>query len=141
MGEFETKPPTPPLWAASRHRPYSPGLLAAPPGAAGLRHCQRRGNRRVSQTSCPILRSLERNPPRVQLLLLCCPAASGSLQEAVGAGQSGSRDNLPGQPVPGLRHPQREEVLPHVQLELPLLQFVLKQPIFTLPLEKAVLGW
>ena len=22
--------------------------------------------------------------------------------------------NLPGQPVPGLRHPQREEVLPHV---------------------------
>ena len=31
---------------------------------------------------------------------------------------------LPGQPVPGLRHPQREEVLPHVQLELPLLQFV-----------------
>ena len=32
--------------------------------------------------------------------------------------------NLPGQPVPGLRHPQREEVLPHVQMELPLLQFV-----------------
>ena len=26
--------------------------------------------------------------------------------------------NLPGQPVPGLRHPQREEVLPHVQVEL-----------------------
>ena len=32
--------------------------------------------------------------------------------------------NLPGQPVPGLRHPQREEVLPRVQPELPLLQFV-----------------
>ena len=32
--------------------------------------------------------------------------------------------SLSGQPVPGLRHPQREEVLPHVQLELPLLQFV-----------------
>jgi len=32
--------------------------------------------------------------------------------------------SLPGQPWPGLRHPQREEVLPHVQLELPLLQFV-----------------
>ena len=32
--------------------------------------------------------------------------------------------NLPGQPVPVLRHPQREEVLPRVQLELPLLQFV-----------------
>ena len=27
--------------------------------------------------------------------------------------------NFPGQPVPGLRHPQREEVLPHVQTELP----------------------
>ena len=32
--------------------------------------------------------------------------------------------NLPGQPVPVLRHPQREEVLPHVQPELPVLQFV-----------------
>ena len=32
--------------------------------------------------------------------------------------------SLPGQPVPGLRHPQRGEVLPHVQVELPLLQFV-----------------
>ena len=32
--------------------------------------------------------------------------------------------SLPGQPVPGLRHPQNEEVLPHVQLEVPVLQFV-----------------
>ena len=32
--------------------------------------------------------------------------------------------SLPGQPGPGLRHPQREEVLPHVQVELPQLQFV-----------------
>ena len=32
--------------------------------------------------------------------------------------------NLPGQPVPVLRHPQREEVLPHVQTELPVPQFV-----------------
>ena len=32
--------------------------------------------------------------------------------------------NLPGQPVPGLRHPQREEVLPHVQTELSMLPFV-----------------
>ena len=32
--------------------------------------------------------------------------------------------SLPGQPGPGLRHPQGEEVLPRVQLELPLLQFV-----------------
>ena len=32
--------------------------------------------------------------------------------------------SVPGHPMPGLRHPQREEVLPHVQLELPVLQFV-----------------
>jgi len=32
--------------------------------------------------------------------------------------------NLPGQPVPGLRHLPSEEVLPHLQLELPVLQFV-----------------
>ena len=32
--------------------------------------------------------------------------------------------SLPGQPVPVLRHTQREEVLPRVQTELLLLQFV-----------------
>jgi len=32
--------------------------------------------------------------------------------------------NLRGQPVPVLHHPQREEVLPHVHMELPLLHFV-----------------
>jgi len=32
--------------------------------------------------------------------------------------------HLPGQPGPGPHHPQREEVLPLVQTELPLLQFV-----------------
>ena len=32
--------------------------------------------------------------------------------------------SLPGQPGPGLHHPPGEEVLPRVQLELPLLQFV-----------------
>ena len=32
--------------------------------------------------------------------------------------------SLPGQPVPALRHPQREEVPPHVQTELPVPQFV-----------------
>jgi len=32
--------------------------------------------------------------------------------------------NLPGQPGPALHHPQREEVLSHVQTELPVLQFV-----------------
>jgi len=30
----------------------------------------------------------------------------------------------PGQPVPVLRHPQREGVLSHVQMELPMLRFV-----------------
>ena len=32
--------------------------------------------------------------------------------------------NLSGQLVPGLRHPQSKEVLPHAQVELPMLQFV-----------------
>jgi len=36
--------------------------------------------------------------------------------------------NLPGQPVPVLHHPQRKQVLPHVQTELPVLQFVLIAP-------------
>ena len=36
--------------------------------------------------------------------------------------------NPSGQPVPGHRHPQREEVLPHVQTELPMLQFVPTAP-------------
>ena len=31
---------------------------------------------------------------------------------------------LSGQPVPVLHHPQREEVLPYVQAELPMVQFV-----------------
>jgi len=31
---------------------------------------------------------------------------------------------LPGQPVTVLHHPQSEEVLPHVQIELPMLLFV-----------------
>ena len=38
--------------------------------------------------------------------------------------------NFLGQPVPVLRHPQREEVLPHIQMELPVLQFV---PIASCP--------
>ena len=32
--------------------------------------------------------------------------------------------NLPGQPVPVLHHPQREEIFPHAETELPVLQFV-----------------
>ena len=49
-------------------------------------------------------------------------------QELVQAGleylQRRRPHNLSGQPVPGLRHPQSEEVLPHVQTELPVPQFV-----------------
>jgi len=33
--------------------------------------------------------------------------------------------SLSGQPVPVLRHPQGEEVLPHVQLELPMLCMII----------------
>jgi len=32
--------------------------------------------------------------------------------------------SLSGQPVPVLRHPQSEEILPHIQTELPVLHFV-----------------
>ena len=60
------------------------------------------------------------------------PAQAGSPRAGCTAPRPGGLDylqrrrlhNLPGQPGPGLHHPQREEVLPHVQLELPLLQFV-----------------
>ena len=60
------------------------------------------------------------------------PPKQGHLQQAaqdlVQAGleylQRRRLHSLPGKPVPGLHHPQREEVLPHVQTELPVLQFV-----------------
>ena len=49
-------------------------------------------------------------------------------QELVQAGleylQRRRLHHLPGQPVPVLCHPQREQVLPHVQTELPVPQFV-----------------
>ena len=49
-------------------------------------------------------------------------------QDLVQAGfeylQRGRLHSPSGQPVPVLHHPQREEVLPHVQTELPVLQFV-----------------
>ena len=49
-------------------------------------------------------------------------------QELVQAGleylQRRRLHNLPGQPVPVFHHPQREEILPHVQTELPVPQFV-----------------
>ena len=60
------------------------------------------------------------------------PAQAGSPRAGCTAPRPGGleylqRRRLPspsGQPGPGLRHPQREEVLPRVQLELPLPQFV-----------------
>ena len=51
-------------------------------------------------------------------------AAQGLVQVGLECLQRRRLHNLTGQPVPVLRHPQREEVVPHVQLELPLLQFV-----------------
>jgi len=50
-------------------------------------------------------------------------AAQDRVQAGLEYLQRGRLHNLPGQPVPGLHHPQ-SEVLPHVQVELPLLQFV-----------------
>jgi len=49
--------------------------------------------------------------------------------------------NLPGQPVPGLHHPQSEEVLPHVQMELPMLHFVPIAPCPVAGLAPAKLLW
>jgi len=52
-------------------------------------------------------------------------AAQDLVQEGLEYLQRSRLHKLPGQPVPLLRHPQREEVLrPHVQMELPVLQFV-----------------
>jgi len=68
-----------------------------------------------------------------------CGSSSPTLQPKQGHLQQAAQDriqagleylqrtrlhNLPGQPVPGLHHPQREEILPPVQLEIPLLKFV-----------------
>ena len=51
-------------------------------------------------------------------------AAQDLVQAGLECFQRKRLHNLPGQPVPVLRHPQREEVPPHVQTELPKLQFV-----------------
>ena len=51
-------------------------------------------------------------------------AAQDRVQAGLEYVQRNRLHSLPGRPVPGLRHPQSEEGLPHVQLELPLLQFV-----------------
>jgi len=51
-------------------------------------------------------------------------AAQGLVQAGLEYLQRRRLHSPSGQPGPGLRHPQREEVLPRVQLELPVLQFV-----------------
>ena len=51
-------------------------------------------------------------------------AAQDHVQEGFEDLQRRRLHNFPGQPVPGLCHPQREAVLPHVQTELPVPQFV-----------------
>ena len=51
-------------------------------------------------------------------------AAQHRIQVGLGDLQSRRLHSPSGQPGPGLRHPHSEEVLPHVQTELPLLQFV-----------------
>ena len=51
-------------------------------------------------------------------------AAQDPIQASLQYLQRRRLHNLPGQPVPVLCHPQSEEVLPQVQTELPMLQFV-----------------
>jgi len=51
-------------------------------------------------------------------------AAQDLVQAGLGYLQSRRLHSLPAQRVPVLHHPQSEEVLPHVQLEPPMLQFV-----------------
>ena len=51
-------------------------------------------------------------------------AAQDLVQEGLEYLQRRRLHNLPGQPVPVLHHPQSEEVLPHFQRGLPVLQFV-----------------
>ena len=60
-------------------------------------------------------------------------AAQDRLQVGLEYLQRRRLHNLPGQPVPVLRHPQREEVLPHVQTEPPMLQFVYMSFLYTCP--------
>jgi len=58
-------------------------------------------------------------------------AAEDLVQEGLEYLQRRRLHKLPGQPVPVLRHPQSEEVLPGVQTQLPTLQFV---PVTPCPL-------
>jgi len=51
-------------------------------------------------------------------------AAQNLVQAGLEYLQRGRIHNIPGQPIPVLHHPQREEVLPHVQMEPPVVPFV-----------------
>ena len=55
-------------------------------------------------------------------------AAQDLMQAGLEYPQRRRPHNLPKQPVPLVCHPQNEEVLPHVQRELPVLQFVMNEP-------------
>ena len=69
-------------------------------------------------------------------------AAQDHIQAGLEYLQRSRLHNLPGQPGPGLRHPQREEVLPHVQTELPVPQLVSSQARLGASLiERAVSFW
>jgi len=65
---------------------------------------------------------IQSNPLPKQDLLQ--QAAQDWIQTGLEYLQRGRIHNPPGQPVPVLRHHQSEAVLPHVQTELPMLQFV-----------------
>ena len=64
------------------------------------------------------------------------PAKAGSLHQVAQVGvqarleylQRRRLPNLPGQPVPVLRHPHREEVLTHIRAKLPMLQLMPVSP-------------
>ena len=64
------------------------------------------------------------------------PAKAGSLHQVAQVGvqarleylQRRRLHNLPGQPVPVLRHPHREEVLTHIRAKLPMLQLMSVSP-------------
>ena len=64
------------------------------------------------------------------------PAKAGSLHQVAQVGvqarleylQRRRLHNLPGQPVPVLRHPHREEVLTHIRAKLPVLQLMSVSP-------------
>ena len=64
------------------------------------------------------------SPPPLLKLGHLQQAAQDHIQAGLEYLQKRRIHSLSGQPVPGLHHPLREEILPHVQKELPMLQFV-----------------